>query len=242
MFKKMSKKNKIISGTSLIIIVICIYLMYIYYYYDKITAETFIKHTVGSMNLAGRYIRLLIGKLMENQSAVNIIVVTPLLMLLGKKIDITELIKSLRNIEMGPFKAQLEGVKGVQQEHEENAKKIKNEISKDNNGNGQQESVEKNLKECLENEEKKSKILQLILDNPNIVNVIERFLSNSRGYTIPMNLIGIKYKLDTISQLFNYEIKNNSVKIISIKKDMAVELIDVYTDLKNRGLIYSENV
>lgn len=239
MYKKMSKKNKIITSMILIILTVIVYLMYIYYYYEEITLETFIKHTVGSMNLLGRYIRLLIGKLMTNTTAVNIIVLTPLLIYIGRKIDITEFIKSLRNIEMGPFKAQLEGLKEVQKEHEENVEKIKTEISKDDTKH--QKILEKDLQERLENEEKKSKILQLILDNPNIVNVIERFLKNSRKYTIPLNLIGVKYKLETISQLFNYEIKSNSVIIKSINDDIAPLLIDVYTDLKNKGLIYSEN-
>lgn len=235
MYKKMSRRNKITASISLIILTIIVYLMYIYYYYDKITLETFIKHTVGSLNLLGRYIRLLIGKLMANSTAVNIIVLTPLLICIGRKIDIAEFIKSLRNIEMGPFKAQLEGVKEVQKEHEENVKKIKTEISQDDI------KQEKDLKERLENEEKKSKILQIILDNPNIVDVIEKILKNSRRYTIPLNLIGSKYKLETISQLFNYEIKSNSVIIKSIKSDISVLLIDVYTDLKTRGLIYSES-
>ncbi|MDO7206283.1 hypothetical protein Q5M85_21455 [Paraclostridium bifermentans] len=83
--------------------------------------------------------------------------------------------------------------------------------------------------------------MQIILDNPNIVDVIEKILKNSRRYTIPLNLIGSKYKLETISQLFNYEIKSNSVIIKSIKSDISVLLIDVYTDLKTRGLIYSES-
>ncbi|MDO7206284.1 hypothetical protein Q5M85_21460 [Paraclostridium bifermentans] len=43
----------------------------------------------------------MIGKLMANSTAVNIIVLTPLLICIGRKIDIAEFIKSLRNIEMG---------------------------------------------------------------------------------------------------------------------------------------------
>lgn len=229
MNQQINKKNKWIISFILCITII-IYFMYIYYYYGSITWKSFIKHTVISINLLGKYIRVIIDKIMSNSVALNIIVATPLLIWIGNKINIQALINSLTNIEIGSIKVVKEGVKELKKENDESVEQMKDKCGKVPREN-----------ESLENKEKKSEILQLILDNPNLVGLIDKFLNKSRGVSIPISLIGYDYKLEDISKLFNYEIRNSSVRINSIKKDIEVLLIEVYNDLKRRGLIYSEN-
>lgn len=228
-----SKRSRQIIVGIVVFIIVVVYFMYIYYYYNDITINTFIKHTVGSLNLLGKYIRLLLGKIMGNSVAINIIVIIPLLMLIGKKINVENLINSLTNIEIGVLKISKDGIKELKQEKDENVEKTK-EKTEEGYKHGNCKVSSQNIDEA--------KILQLILDNPDIVNLIDKFIKKSRGITIPIQLIGVKYKLDIIAQLFNYEIKNNSVRIISIKEDIEVVLIEVYTDLKRKGLIYNESI
>lgn len=248
MDNKLKKRAKAAIFIGIPLLAVVVYFMYIYYYYKEITIDTFIKHTVGSLNLLGRYIRFLLGKIMGNSVAINIIVITPLLIFIGKKINIEAVINSLTNIEIGVLKISKEGIQQLKQEKVD----LKKEETKEEIQQLKQEKVylkkeetkgveNVNNEESLQNNEE-SKILQLILDNPDIVNLIDKFIKKSRGVTIPIQLIGVKYKLDVIAQLFNYEIKNNSVKITSIKEDIEVTLVEVYTDLKRKGLIYVENI
>ncbi|MCI9978031.1 hypothetical protein JY742_18040 [Clostridioides difficile] len=217
-------KNKFVNKIIILIlltILVSVYIMYIYYYYEKIDSISIIKHTVGSLNILGSYLSFLINKILSDSELLKTMILSLSAIYIFKNINLNRLINSITNFELGNLKiskGELEELK----EGEENATSNTKDSSND------------------ENVKYRSDIMQVMIDNEKIIDIIEKFISKPNSkMDIPLNLIPRLYKLETIAKIFDYTLKSNSLRILSIKKEIEPTLIDVYNELKEKCIIYS---
>ena len=106
---------------------------------------------------------------------------------------------------------------------------------------GMNEESSKYTPEDMEKEKIKEEVLQTMVDSPAIVEFIDKVLnSNSKAFRIPLNLVPSRYKFSDIKKIFNTEVTGSSVKIISIREDRADIVIEVFAELLEKGIIYSQ--
>ena len=201
-----------------------VYFMYIYYYYSEITIQSFINHTVGSINILSENIMKIVYKILSYKEAIIMISV----IIIIKYTAVKEILENITNLEAGSVKVALNKL-DAESKLEEIKKDSENEVS---------DNIDNKVKE-INFKNKKIKIMKLIIDNPEIIEIIDKFMKNSRRIEIPMKLINNRYNIETISELFNYEYKSNSVKITGIKEEIKSALLDVYLEFKEKKIIYS---
>lgn len=208
------------------IILVVIYTMYVYYYYGNLKLESFVKHTVGSINILGEYIKYIFDKLISNQSISKTIIISIVLMILLKDVELSTFINSITGLE----------AYGVKLSKSDALKEQKNEDEKIK----LMEESETQSKDKLDAAKTKKEILELLIDNDKIVNLIEKYLMTSRPIKIPLTSIPRIYKVEEIGKIFEYKTSPSAIKIISIKKDIEPILIDVFTELKEKNIIYCD--
>lgn len=216
--KKVSKTKRNI----IILIITIIYFMYIYYYYNEINFYTFAKHTVGSLNLASNEIRQFINIIIKNTKMITTVAFMMSLYIIIKYTNINKLILSLKSIQTPNIKLETNSVKELIEED----KKCSNN-----------ESVESSTEP---NNNIRNKILNILIDNPEIIEIVELFINNATSIDIPLNRVPLRYKINCIDELFDKEFHSNSIRIKSIKESIKKELISVYNELLEKGLIYTE--
>lgn len=224
------KKQKIILSLSFIILGI-IYFMYMYYYHKEITIDSFITHTVRSINILVNDIKYVINKLLSYKEVLHTCVIAISIIIIIKDTHVGSILKNITNFEAGPVKIGLVGL------DKENAESKLEEIKQDSEHEHINETNNSTKDLCFERN--KINIMELIIENPEIVEIIEKFIKNSRATVIPINLIHSRYKIEIIDVLFNWEHKPNSIKITSVKEEMYTALVDVYAEFKSKNIIYS---
>ena len=215
-----------ISKLKIIFLLILIYIMYIYYYYGNLNINSFISHTVGSINIFGKYIKYVFDSFINDTSVFKTILITGTIIYLSKCIDLYDYIRTIGVFEGYGVKFSREAAKKQKEKEIENIEKLKEESDNE---------------DTIKNAEKRAEIIELIIDNENIVALIEKYIRRSRSFSIPLNLIPSKYKLETLGKIFDYKMHANTIKIISIRKDIEPVLIDVYKELKDNSIIYCES-
>lgn len=202
------------------IVISIIYTMYVYYYYNNLQLESFVKHTVGSINILGNYIKYIFDNLVLNimSSSVSMICIT--LIFLLRNVDFQTVINSINGFEWNGVKIS-----------KERAKERIDDLELQNNA----EKSEDNENKKIEKE-----ILEVLIDNEQMVKLIDEYLKTSRGKKIPLSSIPRNYKVETIGKIFEYKTLPNSIKITGLKKEIESILIDVFNDLKEKNIIYCE--
>lgn len=225
MTNEKSKKNKIILKSIIIITTIIIYIMYVYYYHKNLYLESFIEHTVNSLNLFGNYLVNIIDKLISNESLLKTLTISGTIIFLLRNIDIQDVFNDITALEIFSLKL----AKDKARDKAEEIKKETNKKTSDYINNEQ-----------LDKDKKRKEIIELLIDNNNIIYLIELYINGSRNIKIPINRIPRLYKIENIGKIFEYKRQTSSIKIIGFKKDIEDVLIDVYNELKEENIIYSE--
>lgn len=225
MTNEKSKKNKIILKSIIIITTIIIYIMYVYYYHKNLYLESFIEHTVNSLNIFGNYLVNIIDKLISNESLLKTLTISGTIIFLLRNIDIQDVFNDITALEIFSLKL----AKDKARDKAEEIKKETNKKTSDYINNEQ-----------LDKDKKRKEIIELLIDNNNIIYLIELYINGSRNIKIPINRIPRLYKIENIGKIFEYKRQTSSIKIIGFKKDIEDVLIDVYNELKEENIIYSE--
>ena len=103
------KKQKIILSLSFIILGI-IYFMYMYYYHKEITIDSFITHTVRSINILVNDIKYVINKLLSYKEVLHTCVIAISIIIIIKDTHVGSILKNITNFEAGPVKIGLVGL------------------------------------------------------------------------------------------------------------------------------------
>lgn len=209
-----------------LLIIILIYMMYIYYYYGNLNINSFINHTVGSINILGKYTKYIFDSFINDSSVFKTILIIGAIIYISKYIDLYDYIRTIGAFEGYGIKFSREAAEKQKEKERENIEKLKEESDND---------------DTIKSAEKRAEIIELIIDNENIVALIEKYIRRARSFSIPLNLIPSKYKLETLGKIFDYKMHANTIKIISIRKDIEPILIDVYKELKDNSIIYCES-
>lgn len=218
-------KRKIINIISVIGIVLIINLIYIIRYFNDISVKNIIIYLVGLTNiimylLYDFYIELR-NVILNEEIFKCIIIIIGIYILIGK-LDLVELLKSIRNIDINGVNISMEGLIKEKQEEDNKVQTM---------GNANEDEV--NLSK------RKSEIIELMIDNTYMVQLINRYINKSaKSITVPRNIIPNTITLEAISRIFEYQIKSNSIKINRIKVEIEPILIDVFNELVQKGIIY----
>lgn len=228
----MSKKKIFV----LIGIYILISLMYIYYYFG-ISIDNIIKYLILTINtiLELSYESALqIFVVILDKEIFKLIFISSIVIYLIQKNDIInklfEIIKLIKRLDIKGITIIMDDLKNNLNEQSTLVESMENDTS-----NFSVEQI---------NEAKlKEKILQVMVDSPNIVELIDKFLNaSSKSIKIPRYLIPDKYKSTDISKIFDVEITGSTLKIKNIKEDRKCLVIDVFNDLVEKGVICSNYI
>lgn len=222
-------KRKIVNIISVIGIVLIINLIYVIRYFNDLSIKNIIIYLVGLINIT---MYLLYDFYIEVRNVILneeifkcIIIIIGIYILIGK-LDLVELLKSIRNIDINGVNISMEGLIKEKQEEDNKVQTI-----------GDSNKDEVNLSK------RKSEIIELMIDNTYMVQLINRYINKSvKSITIPRNIIPNTITLEAISRIFEYQIKSNSIKINRIKVEIEPILIDVFNDLVQKGIIYPKVV
>jgi len=231
----MNNKNKIWIIISILIAYIIISTIYIKYYYNNIDLNSIIEYIVittnfilvNLYNLFNKVLNLLMDK--EIFRLVFIVMSIIVVVQYNKVIDkLFNIIKLIKRVNLNGIELQMEALK----EDLENQSAVVE---------GMNEESSKYTPEDMEKEKIKEEVLQTMVDSPAIVEFIDKVLnSNSKAFRIPLNLVPSRYKFSDIKKIFNTEVTGSSVKIISIREDRADIVIEVFAELLEKGIIYSQ--
>lgn len=232
---QMNNKNKIWIIISILIAYIIISTIYIKYYYNNIDLNSIIEYIVittnfilvNLYNLFNKVLNLLMDK--EIFRFVFIVMSIIVVVQYNKVIDkLFNIIKLIKRVNLNGIELQMEALK----EDLENQSAVVE---------GMNEESSKYTPEDMEKEKIKEEVLQTMVDSPAIVEFIDKVLnSNSKAFRIPLNLVPSRYKFSDIKKIFNTEVTGSSVKIISIREDRADIVIEVFAELLEKGIIYSQ--
>ncbi|WP_308001036.1 hypothetical protein [uncultured Clostridium sp.] len=232
---QMNNKNKIWIIISILIAYIIISTIYIKYYYNNIDLNSIIEYIVittnfilvNLYNLFNKVLNLLMDK--EIFRLVFIVMSIIVVVQYNKVIDkLFNIIKLIKRVNLNGIELQMEALK----EDLENQSAVVE---------GMNEESSKYTPEDMEKEKIKEEVLQTMVDSPAIVEFIDKVLnSNSKAFRIPLNLVPSRYKFSDIKKIFNTEVTGSSVKIISIREDRADIVIEVFAELLEKGIIYSQ--
>lgn len=234
MKNKISKKYKMVLVLGSLILYILLSLAYVFHYYNVINWSNIITQLIIQFDLLLHYgLRLCseITKVILDKELLKLIIIlmTVLYILknynvIDKIVDIVKLIK----------KVDIKGIEIVM-DREDLEKDLKKEDDKIN-----ELSKCPNNKLEIDNAKMKKEVLQLMLDSPRIVELIDQFVNfNCKKIKIPRNQIPYKYKLVDIEKIFVTEVSGSTIKILSIRDDIRPTVIEVFNDLVARGIIYS---
>ena len=232
---QMNNKNEIWIIISILIAYIIISTIYIKYYYNNIDLNSIIEYIVittnfilvNLYNLFNKVLNLLMDK--EIFRLVFIVMSIIVVVQYNKVIDkLFNIIKLIKRVNLNGIELQMEALK----EDLENQSAVVE---------GMNEESSKYTPEDMEKEKIKEEVLQTMVDSPAIVEFIDKVLnSNSKAFRIPLNLVPSRYKFSDIKKIFNTEVTGSSVKIISIREDRADIVIEVFAELLEKGIIYSQ--
>jgi hypothetical protein len=181
----------------------------------------------------------LVVKSLFSESILKVIIIG---YLVGKFLlnqDIFEKIKyfisQIREINIKDFSIKTQEAIIQQQIKEKEIESIKRE---EQSGDIMSEEAKMKIKTT----EIEKEVIALMVDNSKIVKYIDRFINKeSSSITIPLNLIPQKISLTTIEKLFNYEMGFGAIKLIGIKPEKLEIVKEVFSELLEKGIIYSEN-
>ena len=232
---QMNNKNKIWIIISILIAYIIISTIYIKYYYNNIDLNSIIEYIVITTNfiLVNLYnlFNKVLNLLMDTEIFRLVIILMSIIVVVqyNKVIDkLFNIIKLIKRVNLNGIELQMEALK----EDLENQSAVVE---------GMNEESSKYTPEDMEKEKIKEEVLQTMVDSPAIVEFIDKVLnSNSKAFRIPLNLVPSRYKFSDIKKIFNTEVTGSSVKIISIREDRADIVIEVFAELLEKGIIYSQ--
>lgn len=229
------------------LIIICIYigisLMYIYHYF-AISIDNIIEYfilTINTLLKLGYNISLKISILLLDENIFKLIFISSIVIYLVQKNDVINkvfgVIDKLLEIIKLIKKVDINGVEIVMDD-------LKNNLDEQSNLVENMESNQSDFSQEQINDAKlKETILQVMVDCPNIVVLIDKFLnSSSKLIRIPRNSIPSKYKSTDISKIFDVEITGSTLKIKNIKKDRECMVMDIFNELLEKGIIYSSYI
>lgn len=226
-------KNKKISTILLIFssMIICVFIftMYVFHYYKQISLQSVIAHLVVCINIICTFCGQVLYKFLNvitTPDVTKVIIITAFLMFLFKGTSIDEIIKIIKNIEVKGVKIEMKEIEKTKKKEEKKIEDLKHEEGQNNE---------------LIIAHNRIKLMQIIIDNPIMAKWIYKYINRStRSISIPLNLIPDVISIDVISQVFDYEIKSNSIKLTGIKLDLKPTVIEVFNELINKGIIYPE--
>ncbi|NFH79092.1 hypothetical protein FDA09_06710 [Clostridium botulinum] len=215
----------------ILLVLIMIDLVYVKYYYKSINGTYLLTNFIITLNYIGAYFQRLADIILKEE-LLKIVIIGSFIVYSISKFDLVDCIKNFNSIEYKDLKIKKESI----------STKVKNEKELKNNVETEQKEISN--KE-IENSEirlsQKKEIEQLFIDCPFIISIIDSYLNRKiRNITLNLNLIPYKIKLSQIDKLFEYQLRSNSVVIISIKKEIEAIVVDVFKELQEKGIIYTE--
>ncbi|MEW9093751.1 MAG: hypothetical protein AB2417_01605 [Clostridiaceae bacterium] len=230
----MNNKKRCIIICVNIILLIALYLMYIIYYYKEITINSFIVHTVTTTNIILNYIRIIAEIILNsiiNENTMKIFFIGIFVIYSLKNLDLLGFINNIKTLQLKDFKLELnkQDAEATKREEEDKIKNLKK-----NEENLSPTDIKK-----IQDAEERAKIIQILIDTPYISNLINMFVNQGKNNVIvPLNLIPDKVNLKDLSEIFEYKLQPNSVKLIKLKVDIQPTIIDVFNQLLKKGIIY----
>lgn len=221
------KKCYVIVVLILIFIINCIYM---YTYCKPISIENICLYITNILNFVlinlYKLIEAIILMLLEKDIFKLIIIIFSILYFLERSqiiSNILELIKLIKRIDINGIVIEMSKLIEVTEEQNQ----LVNDLH-ENKTNGN-----------IGNEEFKRDILQRIVDSPNIVELIDKYLyGNCKKFKIPRVLVPNKFKLSDINLIFDTEMTSSQIIIKSMKKKDIVK--EVFDDLIKKGIIHSK--
>lgn len=232
----MKKRLWFLTSTTVILYVI-LNLFYISYYYNEITFKHVIAHIVVECNIILGFLLIFCKNLVSTLLDQNIFKIELILMFLIyilKKYDIMNdilmIVRLIRKI----------GINGIEIEMKEIEKDLESENNKINQFEGQANLNTKEEEE-LSNAKNKQMFLQLLVDNPNIAELVDEYVNfGYKKFRIPRNQIPMKYRLKDIQKIFLVESSGSTIKILGMKPELEETVIEVFNDLVEKRIIYSK--
>lgn len=203
------------------------FIAYTKFYYGILNLKSIEVNFIVCCNIILKILLRIIDNLTASlltENNVKIIIIAIAIIFIIHKIELKEILYGITNLEVGTFKLQreVEILNNLNKREVEKVEKLQEENNTDEN------------EKKIQLSKQKIKLLEIMINEPYVVAILERFLNKKMGnLTIPMNVFKQNTSLDAIGEIFDYEAKVNSVKIIGIKESIKNLVYEIYIGLKN---------
>lgn len=203
------------------------------YYYKDLRFNSILKMFILVYNKILMTLYYLVKNLFDAiiQENILIIITTGVVVILVlEKLKTMDVFKNISSIEFKDFKVE----KSIEPKAIENDSATNDTVNTNNN-----QATYKNLEDGSGgNINNKSHIESLIIDSPFLASIIDAYVKRGSKISINLNLIPYKVKLSSISEIFEYKLRANSIEIIRLKPEIESLVIDTFKELIERGIIY----
>lgn len=203
------------------------------YYYKDLRFNSILKMFILVYNKILMTLYYLVKNLFDAiiQENILIIITTGVVVILVlEKLKTMDVFKNISSIEFKDFKVE----KSIEPKTIENDSATNDTVNTNNN----QETYENLEDGSGGNINNKSHIESLIIDSPFLASIIDAYVKRGSKISINLNLIPYKVKLSSISEIFEYKLRANSIEIIRLKPEIESLVIDTFKELIERGIIY----
>lgn len=205
-----------------IIVLVIVYIFYSYYRVNKICKFPPIKLLVEIIDTIAIKINVLFSNIIStfnNYEVIKWLMIFILIFYLLYKVDINLLLSNISEIKLKDFMVK---TRAGELSNDEIKKKEELERNSPNQHSSEIEKINRRIK-----------IINLIKTYPYIAQLLEKWINKKIFRTnIPLSkIINEGLDLSIISNIFEYELKGNTVIISDLKAEYKEEIIEVYNEL-----------
>ncbi|MBD5643174.1 hypothetical protein HYH96_04610 [Clostridium botulinum] len=203
------------------------FLSVIKYYYDKITFKLILQQFIILNNCILNYINKFLEIFIKNcftSSNIKIALIIWSIIYIVDKYNLIDLIKNISSFEFNGLKIESKNLKEIFDSTKKQMEALENEPKKNN--------------EKIEQNKNKLDLIQIMIDDPYIVELINIFINKKiKSKIIPLKVLKCNSSIYSIGKIFEYDIRADSIKIKNIKDDVKDEIVQVYSDLVSNCMI-----
>lgn len=204
------------------------FIIYTKFYYGELNSNSIQTNFIICFNIILRISYKIIDKLTTSlltESNIKVIIISVAIIFTIHKLELKEILFGITNLEVGAFKLQraAEVLNNLNVKEIEKIERLEDEKCTDEN------------EQKFQISKQKIKLLQTMIDDPYVLVILEKLLNKKKGILIiPMNVFKQNTSVEAIREIFDYEVKVNSVIISGIKEPVKDLVYEIYVNLKDK--------
>ncbi|NFH90905.1 hypothetical protein FDA33_11965 [Clostridium botulinum] len=228
------KINTIIK--SILIISILMFFIYTNFYYGNISIKTLQTHLIVCSNILIKFVYRCLNAMITSvltESNVKVVIISIVSIFILYKFDLKKLLSRITMFQMGDYLKVETSVSNILENMNEK-EETKLEMLKQEKSTSSNKYEEEEKKEELKLSMKRIELIQLLVDEPYIVKILERFINkNMKSLTIPNNILKKNTSITSIGKIFDYKVGANSTKVLSVKDEIKDIICEIYFKIKD---------